>query len=103
MGRCCKGEACLIKHDASGDHVAISGKIKVAIPFIVRGIVDEKDDGTDGGTSLGSLLLSGLKGGHSLVMHCCRAVAALVAASLASSSSTLKRGRAEVSPREEQK
>jgi hypothetical protein len=35
------------KNDVSGDHNVISAKIKVAIPFVVRGIADED---TLGGT-----------------------------------------------------
>jgi hypothetical protein len=47
MGRGYEGEAGLIKHDMSGDHDVISGKIEAVIPFVVRGIADEN---TSGGT-----------------------------------------------------
>jgi hypothetical protein len=45
MGRGYEGEVGLMKHDVSRDHNAISGKIKVAIPFVVQGIADENTSG----------------------------------------------------------
>jgi hypothetical protein len=56
MGRGCEGEAGLIKNDVSRYHDAIGGKIKVAMPFVVRGIADEN---TSGGT--GSKLMRGYR------------------------------------------
>jgi hypothetical protein len=44
-GRGYEGKAGLIKHDVSGDHNTISGKMNVAIPSMIRGIADENTPG----------------------------------------------------------
>jgi hypothetical protein len=45
MGRSYEGEADLIKNNMSGDHDAISRKIKATIPFVLLVIADEDTSG----------------------------------------------------------
>jgi hypothetical protein len=47
VGEAAKGKQPSSKNNVSGDHSAVSGKIKAVIPFVIQGIVDED---TSGGT-----------------------------------------------------